>query len=308
MSANLSQRIKGIQQLLAIQPSGIFDAATADAVCTVLKSNTTALLTTKLKAIQRTLGVAPDGIIGPITLSRIEALVQPKLPPIPSGASMLVSAASLQLIINAEVSSKEAYTARYQSPVWPGGDSGVTIGIGFDIGYCTRQELINAWSSHLSQQHLNLLLGALGEKGQKCKAILPALKPIKIPYNVAVKVFYQHTLPACARDVRRTYPGVQKLPPDTQGALLSLVYNRGYLINDTNRRKEMKALVPLVAAGDLAGIAAQLRSMKRLWTEIKQNGVIIQKEMKGLIIRREQEAVLAENGSYHILPENIITV
>ncbi len=299
MSANLSQRIKGIQQLLAIQPSGIFDAATADAVCTVLKISTSTTLTAKLKAIQRALGVAPDGIIGPITLSRIEALVQPKLPPIPSGASMLVSAASLQLIINAEVSSKEAYTAKYQSPVWPGGDSGVTIGIGFDIGYCTRQELINAWGNHLSQQHLNLLLGILGEKGQKCKGFLPSLKSIKIPYDVAVKVFYQNTLPACARDVRRIYPGVQKLPPDAQGALLSLVYNRGPLINDTDRRKEMKALVPLVAAGNIAGIATQLRGMKRLWNPQKQ---------KGLIARREQEAILTENANFHILPENIITI
>ncbi|OSZ82878.1 hypothetical protein CAP35_06335 [Chitinophagaceae bacterium IBVUCB1] len=308
MPANLSQRIKSIQQQLSVPQSGVFDITTANALCSVMKINGGTSLTTKTKAIQRGVGVTDDGIIGPITVSRIEALLQPKLPAIPAGASMAVSIASLQLIINAEVSSKEAYTAKYQSPVWPGGDSGVTIGIGFDIGYCSRQDFMNAWSAHLSQQHLDMLLNVLGKKGAACKQIIPSLKVIKVSYDTAVQVFYQHTLPACARDVRRIYPGVQKLPPDTQGALLSLLYNRGPLINDSDRRKEMKALIPLVAAGDIKGVAAQLRSMKRLWTEIKQNGVIIQKGMKGLIIRREQEAVLAENGSFNILPENIVTV
>jgi len=57
--------------------------------------------------------------------------------------------------------------------------------------------------------------------------------------------------------------------------------------------------VPLVAAGDLAGIAAQLRSMKRLWDPVKQ---------KGLITRREQEAKLVEQASFMVLPENIVMV
>ena len=74
---------------------------------------------------------------------------------------------------------------------------------------------------------------------------------------VAREVFYVSTLPRYAKDTRGIYPGVENLPADAQGALLSLVYNRGSkLTGDT--RKEMKEIVALVAAKNLNGIAAQI--------------------------------------------------
>lgn len=300
MPSNITDRIKAIQKNLGATHTGVIDIETCLKLETALNIKPTGTsLTTHIKAIQRALNVGDDGIVGPVTLSRIEALIQPKLPPIPIGASMVISAKSLDLIVNAEVTSKEVYNQKYQSPIWPGGDSGVTVGIGFDCGYCSKQELADAWGTTLSASQLSLLQSTCGKKGATCKELIPGLKSVKIAYDAAVKVFYQHTLPACARDVKRTYPGIEKLPPDTQGAILSLVYNRGYLINDTDRRKEMKALKPIIAAGDLQGIAAQLRSMKRLWDPKKQ---------KGLITRRENEALLAENGTFNILPENTIIV
>jgi len=300
MPANLSDRIKTIQKQLNVPQTGTIDLPTCQQLelAQNIKPAGTSL-TTHIKAIQRALNIGDDGIVGPVTISRIEALLQPKLPTIPVGASMVISAKSLELIVNAEVTSKEMYAQKYQSPIWPGGDSGVTVGIGFDCGYCSKQELADAWGTSLSAAQLTLLQTTCGKKGEACKNLISGLKSIKINYDTAVKVFYQHTLPACARDVKRTYPGIEKLPPDTQGAILSLVYNRGYLINDTDRRKEMKALKPIIAAGDLAGIAAQLRSMKRLWDSKKQ---------KGLITRRENEALLAESGTFNILPENMIIV
>lgn len=300
MPSNITDRIKAVQKNIGTAQTGVIDMETCLKLETVLNIKPTGTsLTAHIKAIQRALNVGDDGIVGPVTLSRIEALIQPKLPPIPIGASMVISAKSLDLIVNAEVTSKEVYSQKYQSPIWPGGDSGVTVGIGFDCGYCSKQELADAWGATLSPTQLSLLQSTCGKKGAACRDLIPGLKSVKIAYDAAVKVFYQHTLPACARDVKRTYPGIEKLPPDTQGAILSLVYNRGYLINDTDRRKEMKALKPTIAAGDLAGIAALLRSMKRLWDPKKQ---------KGLIIRRENEALLAENGTFNILPENTIVV
>lgn len=300
MPANLSDRIKTIQKNLNIAQTGVIDMPTCQQLELALniKPAGTAL-STHIKAIQRALNIGDDGIVGPVTVSRIEALIQPKLPPIPVGASMVISVKSLDLIVNAEVTSKEVYGQKYQSPIWPGGDSGVTVGIGFDCGYCSKQELANAWGASLTAAQLTLLQITCGKKGVGCKDLIPGLKSIKINYDTAVKVFYQHTLPACARDVKRTYPGIEKLPPDTQGAILSLVYNRGYLINDTDRRKEMKALKPIIAAGSLNDIAEQLRNMKRHWDPKKQ---------KGLITRRENEALLAENGTFNILPENMIIV
>lgn len=297
---DLSTRIKAIQKQLAVSQTGTIDLPTCQKLEVRLNiSVNSASLITHIKKIQAALKILADGLIGPVTISRVEALIVPKLPDIPAGASMVVSQKSLDAIVAYEVSSKQAYNKYYQSPTWPGGESGVTIGIGFDIGYCTKQELTKAWKDTLPASSLNALLAICGKKGAQCKAMLPGLKNIKVPYDAAIKVFYHTTLPACAADVRKVYPGVEKLPPDAQGALLSLVYNRGPVANDTDRRKEMKAIIPLAAIGDLNGIAAQLRSMKRLWPKPEQ---------KGLVARREAEAKMVENATMDILPEEIVIV
>jgi hypothetical protein len=298
MPDNLSTRIKTIQKQIRTTQTGIIDLPTCykleERLSIANKSNS---LTTHIKAIQQSLNINADGIIGPVSISRIEALINPTLPAIPAGASMIVTYSSLDALIQAEVSSEKIYNQKYQSPIWAGGDSGVTIGIGYDCGYCSKQTFTKDWQNYLSEKAITALKASCGIKGIKCKSLLPSLQSIKIPYNIAVQVLYATTIPACARDARKIYPGIEKLPPDIQGAILSLIYNRGPLINNSDRRKEMKALAPLIAKGD--GIAKQLRSMKRLWDPRKQ---------KGLIDRREYEAQLVENASFDFLPEDIIIV
>ena len=46
----------------------------------------------------------------------------------------LISQAAIDLIVCEEVSGKEVYERNYRRPEWPGGSSGVTIGIGYDVG------------------------------------------------------------------------------------------------------------------------------------------------------------------------------
>ena len=46
----------------------------------------------------------------------------------------LISQAAIDLIVREEVSGKEVYERNYRRPEWPGGSSGVTIGIGYDVG------------------------------------------------------------------------------------------------------------------------------------------------------------------------------
>lgn len=300
MPADLITRIRNIQKQLALAETGIIDMATCQALeirlnITVTSNN----VVTHIKNIQRALRIGDDGIVGPITVSRIEALITTRMPAIPQGASMVVSVKSLDLIISSEITSREMYNRKYQSPIWPGGDSGITIGIGYDCGYATRNSFTAAWQTHISVDALNLLLATCGKKGASCQSLLPGLSRVKIPYDAALQVFYQTTLPSYARDTRRAFPGIEKLPPDAQGALLSLVYNRGAAIDNSDRRREMKAIVALVADGNLAGIAAQIRSMKRLWDPAKQ---------KGLLIRRDKEADLVAQATFDVLPEDVIVV
>lgn len=81
----------------------------------------------------------------------------------------------------------------------------------------------------------------------------------------------------------RMWPGLALLHDKAQAALVSLVYNRGPSLADTDRRREMRELGPAIKARDYTAIARLIRGMKRLWTDAP-----------GLLKRREREAVLVE--------------
>jgi len=296
MPNDLSIRIRNIQKQIGVPQTGLVDLATCQNLENRLGiSLATTDVLTHIKRIQKALNIGDDGIVGPITVSRIEALISPKLPAIPAGASLVVSINSVNAIINFEVSSPAYYDKYFQKPVWPKGDSGVTIGIGYDCGYCSKDEFRKAWGGIISETDLNTMLSVVGLKAGNAQAALSSCQSVKIPYAKASMVFYQSTLPVYAGRTKRAYKGLEKLPPDAQGAILSLVYNRGSAINDNESRREMKNLVSLISAGDLKGMATEIRNMKRLWPNVR-----------GLQDRREKEATLVENATYYLLPEEMV--
>ena len=98
-------------------------------------------------------------------------------------------------------------------------------------------------------------------------------------------MFYASTLPRFARITRDAFPGVEKLPLDAQGALLSLVFNRGASFTG-ERRKEMRAIRDeLARGGSLARIAEHIEAMQRLWPDAR-----------GLRERRVREAALVRDS------------
>jgi GH24 family phage-related lysozyme (muramidase) len=296
---DLAKRINAIQRLIGVPETGTIDLAT----CNELESRGNILvdstnLVANIKAVQKLVNATADGIIGPQTITKIESFIAPVLPKLSPGASLIVSTESMDMLISFEVTSKTAYDKKYQQPTWPGGASGVTIGIGFDLGYYSASDIKNAWAALISQNDLGLLLTVAGKTGATAKNVLSSVNAVRIPYTTAAKVFYQSTLPSFAKQVRKIYPGVEKLPPDAQGALLSLVYNRGSDISPNKpKRKEMFNIVAAVAGNDLTGIAREIRNMKRLWPD-----------MKGLRDRRDMEATMVENATLNILPEDLIIV
>lgn len=297
MPSNLSTRINAIQKTLGVAETGVFDIDTCTAIIQragqIAASNS---LVTLIKMVQRIINADADGVVGPQTITKVEAFLSPALPKPPAGGSLVVSQKSLDLIVFFEVTSKEVFDKNYQNCNWPGGASGVSLGIGYDCGYYTRAQIAIDWSPYLSAGDIQILQSVAGKTGEAAKAALPSAKSVKVNFDKAIKVFYHSNLPDFGKRTKKTFPGIEKLPPDAQGALLSLVYNRGTALQGDSR-KEMKAIVPLVAAGNLAGIATQFRNMKRLWPKFK-----------GLRDRREREAVLVENASFHILPENLVII
>src|SRR5213596_1847117 len=129
---------------------------------------------------------------------------------------------------------------------WPGGESGITIGIGYDLGFATPAQFKTDWSDCLSTGDCDTLAGVLGITGLKAKAQASSLNAIHIRRADAERVFMQRSIPAAQKQTETAFPGVDKLPPDAQGALVSLIYNRGPRMTDRDPkvqdRREMRAI------------------------------------------------------------------
>jgi GH24 family phage-related lysozyme (muramidase) len=198
----------------------------------------------------------------------------------------MISRKAIDLIIQHEVGGREVYTRKYQKPIWAGGDSGCTVGLGYDLGYVTEKQFFEDWQG-LNLNFLNALKRFCGVKGEVVKSMMKGeVLNVVIPYNIAYDVFVKKSIPKYYAMTKRIYPQLDTLNEDTRGALVSMVYNRGSKI-EGDSRKEMKAIVELVAKQDYEGIAEQIEKSKRLWEG---------KGLDGLVIRRESEADLIRSS------------
>jgi hypothetical protein len=211
-----------------------------------------------------------------------------------------ISRKAVDAIIAEEISSLKYYNHVHCRPSYPGGDSGVTIGIGYDLGYNTRQQVIADWRGRMPEPDLEVILACCGKKGDEAKLLCkaPRLQQIVVPYVEAYKVFVSRTLPRFAALTLAIYPGLEQLKPDAIGALVSMVYNRGNSL-EGDRRTEMKQIVPLVAAKNYGAIAAQIVKSKRLWKD---------KGLDGLLKRRDNEAALVLNAERSYSADELITI
>jgi hypothetical protein len=219
-------------------------------------------------------------MLGPETLTALEKRLGVAAPR--EAASLGCSRKSLESIVQFEIGSRAQYAKLYSQPTWPRGESGVTIGIGYDLGFTSKAQIEADWGPHLEQPDRAALAAVQGAKGAAAEQQVRGLRHISVPLAAAEAVFYASTLPRFARLTRDTFPGVEKLPFDAQGALLSLVFNRGAsLVGD--RRREMRAIRDALSSRrvSLEDIAVQFEAMQRLWPEAR-----------GLRDRRRSEASL----------------
>jgi len=192
--------------------------------------------------------------------------------------SLQITEEALALILEAE--------GLDQPGKWPGESSGITIGVGYDLGFVTPQQFEEDWSPFLSSDEIERLKTAIGLSGEPAHDRASEFSDIRVRRADAEEVFKNRTLPLYSARTEKAFPGVDELPANAQGALVSLVFNRGPGMNG-DRREEMRAVRDAVAAGDLQEIADQIRAMKRLW---------VGKGMDGLLRRRDAEADLVESA------------
>lgn len=203
----------------------------------------------------------------------------------------LISDTARDLIVAEEVSSQKTYEARYRQPEWPGGASGITIGIGYDVGAGVRNatQLRADWGNRISDRMIDALIPCIGVTGGRAQQMLSSVRDkVSVPWAAAIGVFDSVDVPRWYATCKAALPNFESLSLDCKGVLLSLAYNRGASFSkDGDRYIEMRAIRAHMATKSFSLIPDELRSMRRLWTTQSNRGVSL---------RREHEARLFEQG------------
>lgn len=210
----------------------------------------------------------------------LEAVAEP-LPPVPTSNVDLETA---KLISGFEITSEAVYVKKYRGVICPGGASGPTIGIGYDLGTQTAATIRADWRQHPDVDRLATASGQVGPGA--CAAWRGAHRDIRVELPLAQQVFATRVLPDYTRQARRALSkGWSGNTQHARGASVSLGYNRGWaMVGDRNREKR-EIRDNCFPAGDARCTAAQLRSMTRIWvgTDIAA----------GMTARRNEEATFA---------------
>jgi hypothetical protein len=201
-----------------------------------------------------------------------------------TAGTFTVSKRLFELILQIESYSKFPYAL-------PDETSGITIAYGYDLGQQTAATIDKELSGLYTANEIKALKTAIGKKGSAARSHLSKVNSIAISKEDALKlaVIMKQRY---AQQVVDIYPESISLHPDCQGALLSLVINRGNALThrapDNTSRIEMKQIQEDLEKHQIDLIPSRFRSMKRLWAN--------NPAQRGVAIRREKEATFFEEA------------
>jgi GH24 family phage-related lysozyme (muramidase) len=209
------------------------------------------------------------------------------------------------LIIKYEVGGGEAYyNKKARFPIWPGGASGVTIGIGVDLGHISFKEFDTYISTYYSTDESSRLAKCIGHTGSQndpnseieMKSLVQSVSDCELSWENALALHIDYTIPIYHKRTLKTFKGIEKLPLDAQGAIVSLVFNRGTRLTGPNRQH----------MGNIANLISQYTpsNKKTILEEIAKNFEDMisiwegQKIYEGIKKRRLEEALLIKSCIY----------
>ena len=181
---------------------------------------------------------------------------------------LTISKASKDLIIYYEVGGASYYASQLERPTVPPGASGVTIGVGYDLGYNNATQIQNDWGGKIPQAQVDRLKGVAGLTQSRAKSALPRVRDIRIPWAVALDVYDVKTVPRFANLTVSAYPGILNMNPDIQGVTLSTSFNRGTSFTG-DRRRELTWTHNDVKVGKTENLSSYQLQMRRLWPTIR---------------------------------------
>ena len=191
--------------------------------------------------------------------------------------------------------------AQPKHPYWPGGTSGITIGVGWDLGQHSEADFRKTWSS-LDADSISKLSVASGKTGESAHELLQELKTAVIPEEISSAVLQTSLREREYPQTLRLFPGTDRLPVEFQVVLISILFNRGSALGHDpdwrtadalDKRWEMRKLQGDVARSDLFAIYIRLGTMKRIWeNDAKQRGLPIRRRDEQHLIRPYIDQVL----------------
>lgn len=211
----------------------------------------------------------------------IEVLIQPKI--------TLLSDKAYNLIIHYEVGGESYYNSLLRFPEWPRGASGVTWGMGYDGGYHTSSGVKSDWFARIDDQSVIRLSKVAGITGDEARDILQSVRDIEIGYDTANNEFREIEVSNEYALTKRTFPGMENLTQNAQGALVATVYNRGSSLTGSSRI-DMRKLRDLVPTKNYSAMANTLLHIPiTMYSSWKAAGIY-----DGLKARYEATALLME--------------
>ncbi len=229
-----------------------------------------------IRAIQTFVGVKPDGSPGQITWKAIYVKLTGKAWP------------DLQPATDPLIRAVQTFV----------GVDGISLGYGCDIGADPKS--LEYWRGVLTDDQINRLAAAKGKTGGAAADIARQFSDINVSKADALTVFMKSSLPPEIALTRKTYPGIDLLPPTVLGAMTSIVYNRGADLSG-DRRSEMREIKDVITQfantpperrdvrATLEKIAGLIQHMKRLWGN-NQRGLLIRRDAEAKLIRDTQIA------------------
>lgn len=181
---------------------------------------------------------------------------------------MKISQSAIDLIVREEVSSKAYYERHYTHPEWPGGASGVTVGIGYDLGYASVAKINADWIGKVNNDTLAAMVECAGVKGEAAKTLSARMhNRITVSWDAGMAVFMGRDVPSWIAATVRSLPNCDLLSETCLGVIVSLNYNRGTggYTSAGDRYTEMRGIKQAMASKRFDAIPALLDSMARLW-------------------------------------------
>lgn len=187
---------------------------------------------------------------------------------------------------------------------WPGGQSGVTLDPGVDLGYIDRQLFLLMYGELMSQAQIADAVRVSGYHGEEAKHFLSTannLKQFKISREEAEKIF-----PFVADkywiDTLARWPKLSEAPSCVQTALLSLTYNRG----PANRG--LNILNDLISGANWKGLGTAISKMQQ---DHQLDGIRKRRRLEGaLILNNYQKETKIVNrvvsGLKRMIPRGLI--